>query len=121
MAALPVAHLALRHWPPQTPPAETAADLVSWFAEPDDIRAIGEAYLAAPEGERDQPALVDGLPAVFDSQGGIRTDLSAGEIHERFRDQVEADFRSRNVAMVGGWVLARTEARLCALVVLRAG
>lgn len=121
MAALPVAHLALRHWPPSTPSAETPDDLVAWFAEPDEIRTIGDAYLVAAGAEDDLPALIDRLPPIFDPQGALRGDLSAGEIHRRFRDRVEADFRSRDLAMVDGWVLARTEARLCALVVLRHG
>ena len=121
VAALPVAHLAIRHWPPSTPLAETPDDLVAWFAEPDEIRTIGEAYLATTEAEGDLSALIDRLPPIFDAQGAMRGDVSAGEVHRQFGDRVEADFRNRDVAMLDGWVLARTEARLCALVVLRNG
>ena len=117
--ALPAAHLAARHWPASVPPIETAGDLVSWFAGPADIQEIGEAYMAqAADAESDLPMLIDQLPAFFDTNGAILTDLSADTIQRRYSDRVAADFESGETAVVNGWVLARTEARVCALVVL---
>ena len=50
------------------------------------------------------------------------TQMSAEEVLERLRAQISADFESGRTVLVGGWVLAETEARLCAFhSLLRAG
>jgi hypothetical protein len=42
----------------------------------------------------------------------------AGDLLAFFRERFAEDFGRGNTVMIGGWVLSRTEARLCALAVL---
>lgn len=121
VAALPVAHVAARLWPEGTPAAAAPVDLLAWFAEPQEIRDIGEAYLARADGEPDLASLIEGMPPLFAPDGGLRADLSAAEAHARFDERVARDFERGDVVTVDGWVLARTEARLCAMAALRTG
>lgn len=70
-------------------------------------RAIGRAYLEGEPGERDPAQLAARLA---ESLGGgapwSRDDVLA---------RVRRDYDEERVVLVRGWLLSRTEARLCAL------
>jgi hypothetical protein len=83
------------------PAAADDAKSASLFADPAAARAIGAAYLRAYPN--------DVLRGVH---GAAR--LPRPEIAARVRD----DFATGRVAMVNGWMLSQTEARLCAMVYL---
>lgn len=70
-------------------------------------RVIGAAYLSAhPEESAVLPAFLRGLRARPGDARGLAGELAA---------LVRADFERGNTVRLDGWVLSRTEARLCAL------
>ena len=79
------------------------AGLGSLFTRPDAARAIGAAYLRAYP----QEARV------------VRSLRIAANGREDVATRVRADFAGGDVVMVEGWMLSRTEARLCALACAR--
>jgi len=85
---------------------------------PESAAVIGAAYLAAAAEERsvqflhrhlEAAAVVPRRPAVWESDEAVT---------DRLRRRIRADFEANEVALVRGWVLSRTEARLCGLVAL---
>lgn len=88
----------------------------SWRAvipAPRSARVIGERYLAVAPEERDATLLMRRLQDVVDAGDGSRDGRAEG-----VRTQIHRDFAADDVVQVDGWVLARTECRLCALAVL---
>jgi hypothetical protein len=74
------------------------------------LHRLGAWYLAAYPQERSRTRLSQLLmPA------------DPGAIHAQLRGAIARDWAGQQVVVVDGWVLARTEARLCALVHLEAG
>jgi hypothetical protein len=78
------------------------------FSDKAALVAVANVYLAAHPEEADanrlQRLLFPGSSA-----------LSAQAFDNWIVRQISADFRAGNLAVVGGWVLAKSEARLCAL------
>lgn len=72
------------------------------------LRQQGESYLAAHPDEADREQLLQLLVP-----SGWATNALPGLV-----TNVKRDWMSHNVTTVNGWVLARTEARLCALIFL---
>lgn len=66
------------------------------------VRAIGETYLSAHPHESTSSA--------------IRALRSLGEA--RIRAQIAQDFERGNVVSLKGWILSRTECRVCVLAIL---
>lgn len=77
-------------------------------------RALGRAYLRTTPQERDATALV-WLLLPDRAERARFSRMSEAERREALRARVREDFRAGRVTQVEGWVLARTEARLCAL------
>ena len=105
--------------------ATSAGDATEWIslsaAMPyplEAARAIGLAYLKVAPDEED--------PAIL--QRRIRTAISAviepgdsatsASLTRALGDQIRRDFAKGDIVAVRGWMLARTEARLCALMAL---
>jgi|ERR1700683_3412312 hypothetical protein len=92
-----------------------AATLRSLVADPRRARSIGRSYRAQYPAE-EHPGVLTGL---------IRSSLGLGEsaaappnrdaLISVLDARVRAEFGAGNIVRVDGWVLARTEARLCAL------
>lgn len=80
------------------------ARLLGWPA--DSARAVGRAYLATAPAEAALAA---------EALGPL---LAARPLWPVLRRRIGEDFTSGDTVMVDGWVLARTEARLCALCAL---
>jgi len=78
------------------------------------IARIGQRYLASAEIEGQSLSrslrFVQGLGAAGAAQGNVDRDRIAARIRR--------DFEQDRVAVVDGWILARTEAELCAICVL---
>lgn len=89
------------------PRAESAARrwLAAW-SHPHSAREIGRVYLVEHPTEADPTLLCHYLESVCVQPGRGRTDWSF---------VIRDDFARGNTVLVGGWVLSRTEARLCAL------
>lgn len=80
----------------------------------DRAEAIGYLYLEREPAERDANDLLRHLPemaAGFDAG-------SADEIREALEERRKADFIGGDTVLLDGWIVARTEARLCALAAL---
>lgn len=89
------------------------SDLVGGHA---DVSMLGREYLAATPDEADIDRLVGHLAPAF---GPPAWPLDAARAAARFRTRVADDFAGGDVVEVRGWLLSRTELRLCALVALR--
>jgi len=98
--------------------AELTRFLVMQIAHPDAADGIGSSYIR--KDIEINPLSVDQLTDVIIHQLGINTnDLSAislQDVGERLADRVHQDFAEESVVAVDGWLLSKTEARLCALV-----
>jgi hypothetical protein len=85
----------------------------------DSAARVGRAALEAGAVERDVRGLLAGLSASVPNlavlRGGSDDDLRAAIDDARRRDFAE---RGQGLTRVEGWVVARTEARVCALVAL---
>ena len=81
-----------------------------FFSDLAALRRLGALYLAAHPEERSHARLSRLLIAGDD-----------GTIPARLRSAVARDWSNNHVAVVDGWLLARTEARLCAVLHLQEG
>ena len=91
-------------------PAEIGGrSLVGRLRDPDAARRLGLAYLARHPGERD-PGFLHAA-TLKDAGEGSRA-------LRRLRARCREDFARGDTVRLDGWVLARTECRLCALVAL---
>lgn len=73
---------------------------------------IGRQYLTRYPAERGVKMLTELLGLEFLEQS------TATEIRESLRAKIRMDFESGDCVSIEGWVLARSEARVCALVSL---
>jgi hypothetical protein len=118
-SGLSLAWRSVDHWPFAQTPASASERLAALLEHEESARAVGREYLRAVPAEASLRVLttrvVERLP------GGFRTLAAASDRRLRvllLRATVE-DFRDLRTVEVQGWVLARTEARLCALAELR--
>lgn len=81
----------------------------------DSAAEIGRAYLRDHTDESLGQDLVRSLRAGSHGVAGPRA-LSQAELRNHLARAVREDFQQRRIVLVGNWHLARTEARLCALV-----
>lgn len=84
-----------------------AARLTRLLGDPESAREIGRAYLQTAPGDGNRERLTTQLAARLDRP--TRDTLAAS---------CREDFARGRTVMVNGWVLAETEARLCALAAL---
>jgi hypothetical protein len=113
-AAVPVALAPLRPWRAMvavTDPPPLAARLPRLLAARDSARRLGRQAAAAVGGPDVAAAVLASLP------GGARRAAGAGddELRALISERVRADFAEEDTVTVRGWVLSRTEARMCAL------
>ena len=92
--------------------------VVQMFSDPTAARTVGRAYLRQYPDEADTARLIAELVAL--QSGADVADAAARISHFRGRvsSRVARDFRGGNTVAVAGWVLSRTEARLCAVLCL---
>lgn len=76
---------------------------------------IGEEYLRVNPNENDRILLEATL---CDSNNGSLFRDDYLDARANIVSRIRADYESGRTAMVGGWILSQTEARLCALVSL---
>ena len=81
-----------------------------------EVRRLGTEYLSRYPEEADRDALV---PLLFAGLDLFPFRVEAERLHESFHRQIGADFENGRTLRFGGWILSRTELRLCALAELR--
>jgi hypothetical protein len=119
--ALPMAFAAARaaRAAPLPPAAtEAAADrLRALVPAPESARLIGRAYLAGHPDEGGDDARLARLILADDPGAADAPPMPADarRLRETVAGRVREDFRHGRTATVDGWILSRTEARLCAL------
>lgn len=91
------------------PDLEQTAEVAKLLAELAPARRIGRAYLAENPNEASEETLVRLL-----AKDGVRDDTQA-RLSANARRAVRRDYDSGRTVLVQGWMLSRTEARLCAL------
>jgi hypothetical protein len=92
-----------------TPQPAPGSALLHMLPDRSHAAVIGRAYLASHPEEAGLDAVLRHLEGLTDASGDVR-----GAIAARLR----RDFEERDTVRLDGWVLARTEARLCALCAL---
>lgn len=110
--------LPLQARPAAAPRSEAARRLVEALQAHGSRHAIGAAYLRRHPEEHGTDALVDALladhpalhTALHRERVQLRSVLDAG---------VRRDYSHGHTTVVDGWVLSRTDARLCALVAIQ--
>ena len=92
--------------------------VLQWTANVAGAPAVGDLgieYLTRTPGEDDWDVLLSRLAALVHPASLLR---GAERAAAGFNDQVRRDFRDGDILRMGGWLLSRTELRLCALVAL---
>jgi hypothetical protein len=116
------------HEPGQAAVDRLARQLAALVPHPQSARRIGEAYLAATPEEADAGRLI-ALLLPAPQTGALQTGASqTGGGSERLPPRAQlcrqlaarrdCDFRDGGTVRLNGWIVPRTEARLCALVAL---
>lgn len=88
--------------------------LTGIFRNRESAARIGERYLR----ETPHEARTDVLAARIVEPGAAATRVDAASVQGHAKARVQADFEAGEMVVVDGWMLARTEARLCGLVYL---
>jgi hypothetical protein len=99
---------------------ETALRLRAMMRPRSSARAVGLAYLARYPEEADAALLTRRLLAGL-GQEPETARLDDRALRRRVAARVSADFAEGRTASLDGWLLSRTEARLCALAALPPG
>lgn len=95
-------------------PSGPAEELTALFVHRPSARAVGRAYLRTAPQEADAGTLLHRLRAEA-------PDLFAAErrhLRQAAAERLRRDFAEGRTVTVRGWLLSRTEARLCALCAL---
>ena len=88
----------------------TTIHLSDVFGDTAEAAELGRAYLASYPAEADRPVLE---AHVLGSAGGEPQDPRG--LRTRLRERIRQDFTHSRLFRHRGWLLSRTEARLCAL------
>lgn len=89
--------------------------LTSVFKRMGGARAVGKEYLRQAPEEADRLLLVD---AICGPDPAMQRAVVHGDDHQlrvAVRNQLRRDFADGRTVLIDGWLLSRTEARLCAL------
>ncbi len=92
--------------------------LAGWVATSEDVATIGQAYLAGQPEEAHRDTLTRLLARDLSL---FAYGVSDDELRQRSRARIASDFSDANTLAVQGWILSRTELRLCALAALLRG
>ena len=85
------------------------------LSQPASAGLVGREYLHQPAAERNVQTLVDAIAERLPGGGDAAAGATASELRELVASAVSRDFDEGVVVRLQGWVVSRTEARLCAL------
>jgi hypothetical protein len=92
------------------------ADLGMLVGRRESAERVGRRYLSMLPADIDRSRLLKTSPALDRALRATRRKPEAAA--RLLRQSIEDDFRRANTVVVDGWVLALTEARLCAIIAL---
>ena len=90
--------------------------LATWLSDSEAARELGRAYLDAYPHERSAGAITAALRLGLDV---LPFSVSDERLRALFHASVNRDFEQGRTVVLDGWVLSRTEIRLCGLAALR--
>lgn len=95
--------------------------LASLIRQQASASVIGEAYLAATPSEANAGTLVEAIFAGLDraAAGAAGSAPNPEKLRRALLDRVERDFGEGATVSLEGWIVSRTEARLCGLARLK--
>lgn len=101
---------------PQTAADPVSSGVASLFSDPARARAVGMEYLRTVAVESDPPRL---RRLIMTRLGLAERPLPPPErLRAEIARGIREDFAAGQTVQVAGWILSRTEARVCALVAL---
>jgi hypothetical protein len=100
---------------PGADPDELAARLRALLYDREAARRLGHSYVRQVPTEDDPRILARLAVASAEAQQVDAMSLDRASLNQRLDAQVRGDFASGNTIQLDGWVLSRTEGRLCAL------
>jgi hypothetical protein len=98
-------------WPRVISTADVARRVAALFGDLSGARTLGSQYLKAHTEEADLAILLDLLGAESDA-------IEPEALRRKIAQRLAGDFLAGRIVHVDGWVLARTEARACAIAAL---
>jgi hypothetical protein len=116
-AAALLANLPLRADPLPGGP-EALRRLAGTFDHPHSAAAIGRTYLRQYPAEAAPQRLASEIARDLDCLGCRLPRAEEAHLRSAVRERIRRDFAEGVVVNVDGWVLSRTEARLCAIAAL---
>jgi hypothetical protein len=96
------------------PPLERARALRALVIDRVRARRLGQRYLAQVPLEREPAVLARLIDAALKDRAAAGI-ANRARLADALEAQIRAEFGAGQIVRVDGWVLARTEARLCAL------
>lgn len=98
--------------------AARATRLANLLPHPESARAVGRAWLASSGAERGRADVIDALADDLGASLAAIDRAPEAALARGLAGRIAQDFADEHLAIVDGWVLSRTEVRLCALTVL---
>lgn len=89
--------------------------LAQVYRHPQSAAVVGRAYLKSAPHEADAQTLTTLISVELGPDRQRLLTLDTNRLRSTLHNQVHEDFKNRRTVMVDGWILAQTEARLCAL------
>lgn len=94
-----------------TPPRAIVAELNQLFSDPDSARAVGRRYLELHPEQADLQVLLNGAR--------LGSEIHRSSLKEALDHQRKQDFLRGDTIVLDGWLLARSEVYVCAILALR--
>jgi hypothetical protein len=91
------------------------AKLRSLLSDPVGARCIGQIYLSQASAESDPAHLASLILSSLRLTGEDSLRVQRAALSKLFGAEVRADFAAGRTVVLNGWILSRTEARVCAL------
>ena len=117
-SGLSLAWRSVGSWPFSHARPSESERLAALLRHEESAQVVGHEYLRAVPAEASREVLTARVSEQL--PGGLRTVAGAsdGRLRELLLRATEEDFRDLRIVELRGWVLAQTEARLCALAAL---
>ena len=113
---IPALFASLAIAPPWLPRPATPANFDGLIRRRESAERIGRRYLAMLPADTDRSQLLATSPTLDSALHAVRHRPQIAA--ELLRRGINDDFRRADTVIVDGWVLAATEARLCAVIAL---
>jgi len=119
-SGLSLAWRSLGSWP-FSPTQLSGSERLATLLDAEGARVVGREYLQAFPAEASRGVLTARVVEQLPGRSRAVATASDDRLRELLLGATAADFEDLRTVELRGWVLARTEARLCALAALRGG